>query len=156
MLGLASFQFVGLWLMAVAVYILLAGEISATELAAGSSLAGLIVIFLILQRRVVRRRYSPAVPLKAFVRPISALLPDAVRVGKILLASLFHPGMTGHLLQQPFTEGTTTPEDVSRRAVAVLGISLAPNAFAICQQKDALLLHCLHPRQATPDPKWPA
>jgi hypothetical protein len=159
MRSLAVVRFATTWLVFAALYLLLAGEISATEIEAGLPLTIMVVAFVLLQRRIARRRISlPAVP-RAYVRPVAALLPDALRVGKIILASLVRPaGEVGHLLRQPFDPGGSSSPEAGHRAVAVLGVSLAPNAFAVClmPRDNILLLHCLHPKQPSPDRAWPA
>src|SRR5690242_5338235 len=107
MRSLAIVQFAAAWLIFAALYLLLAGEVSATEIAAGLPLAILITAFLLLQRRIAARRISLRAVPKAYGRPVAALLPDAVRVGKVILASLVHrpEQETGHLLRQPFNPG---------------------------------------------------
>jgi hypothetical protein len=157
---LAIVQLAALWLILAALYLLLAGQVTPSEIEAGGPLAVLIVVFTLLRQRIGKRRIRvPAVP-KAYVRPIAALLPDAFRVGKIILASLVRrPGTkTGHLLHQPFIPGDLTPPKAGRRALVELGMSLAPNAFAIClkPEDNILLLHCLHPKPPSPDRMWPS
>jgi hypothetical protein len=159
MRSLAFVRFAAAWLLFATLYLLLAGEVSATEIEAGAPLAILTVAFVLLQRRIAARRLSLPLMTKAYIRPLAALLPDAVRVGKVILVSLVHrpAADVGHLLRQPFQAGGSSPAEAGRQAVVELGLSLAPNAFAVClrPQDDELLLHCLHPKQASPDRAWP-
>jgi hypothetical protein len=160
MRSLAIVQLALAWLIFAALYLLLAGQISATEIEAGGPLTILIVTFMLLQRRIARQRMSVPMVLKAYIRPIATLLPDAFRVGKVILSSLVRrPGAkAGHLLHQPFNPGDRSPPEAGRRAVVELGASLAPNAFVVRlnPEDNTLLLHCLHPKSENRDRTWPA
>jgi hypothetical protein len=153
-----SLAFVGIVLFGL--YLLLAGEVSLTEIAADFAVSILILAFALVQRRIAVHRLRLPLAMKPYARPVAALLPDTFRVGKVIVASLIRrPGTkTGHLLHQPFIPGDFSPRQAGRRAVVELGVSLAPNAFAICvkPQDNTLLLHCLHPKQASPDRTWPS
>lgn len=89
-----------------------------------------------------------------------ALYPDLVRVGLRLLAALKQrpDGAMGTIATQPFRRGD--PEDAvaaGRRALVVLGASLAPNGYVLRapQDRDVLVMHRLAAASPNPDAAWP-
>lgn len=139
--GLASF------------YLLLAGQVSVSELGAGAGLATAATAYACVAHLRARRRLSlprrwPLVALAAGSR----LFPDAARVGWALLL-----GRQGALASQDFRIGEHTAPDAAHRAVAILAVSAAPNAVVVTldDEDQTMLLHHLAPRRPSADREWP-
>lgn len=132
-------------------YLLFAGTVSATELEAGVPLAVATVGLMVLLQRLARRPLSLRAPARAFHRPLTAVVPDAVRVARVLLSP--RP-REGGLICQPFRRGGC--REAGRRALTVIGCSLAPNGIVVRMTRDALIIHYLAPKQPNPDREWPA
>lgn len=141
-------------------YILFAGEASATEIAAGVPAAIAVAGFTVLLHRVAGRPFRLKAPwLRVLAGPLAALLPDAVRVGRVLLRALWRrpPGAVGSMVRQPFQKGGEDPASAARRGLVTLGSSLAPNGYVldIPDGEGALLLHRLAAVPSDPDQRWP-
>lgn len=158
MCGALFIQHIIVWVILAALYLLFAGQVSMTEIEAGLPLTLVASALVAIQRRTAVRHWSGPVRAKALFKPILSLVPDAIRVGAVLCASLLRrpDGSAGFILRQPFRPGGNRPDDNARRGVTELSASFAPNAFAIRLREDALLLHCLSSRKPSPDAEWPA
>ncbi len=132
-------------------YFLLAGQVSVTEIIACVPVAALAAAFSATLLRAKERRFHlRRRALLAMLRAIGALLPDAVRVGRMLLAR----DPAGQAVRQPFRRGGNNEADASRRAVVSLGVSLAPNSYVLCMDGE-LLVHRLAPGPSNDDLEWP-
>lgn len=142
------------WLVLAAFYLLCAGQVSADEAVAAILAAAVGAIFSVLIRRAADRPLRLRAPWpRTICRPLAALLPDAARVGRVLLSARPH----GEAVIQPFAHGGETPEDAGRRALVTLGASLAPNGYVlrIPGATDALLMHRLAHAPPKRDRAWP-
>ncbi len=145
------------WSVFLAFYLLLAGAISTNELLAGIPAAAAASCFAIGLHRVEERRTSLRGPWpRLLLRPLAALLPDAVKAARILLRAIARrpDGPVGLPTRQPFREGTG-PRDAGRRGLVTLATSLAPNGYVLAVGPDALILHRLAPAPPRPDREWP-
>ncbi len=143
-----------------ACYALFAGELSVSELEAGVPAAALATALAVLLHRSRQRPFRLRAPwLRVLGRPLAALFADAVKVGLVLATAIRRrpSGPVGSVLRQPFRHGGDDPADAGRRALSILGSSFAPNGFVLRapDRRDVLLVHCLHPAPAKPDPEWP-
>ena len=142
-------------------YALFAGQVSTTEAIAGIFLAIVMTTYAALLRHVRHRdlNLAGAPWVRLIVRPAASLLPDAVRVGRVLLRCLWRrpAGPVGVVSRQPFRSGSNDPGDAGRRGLVTLGISLAPNGYALelAACDDAVVLHRLAGAAPTADREWP-
>jgi hypothetical protein len=142
-------------------YLLLAGVASTDEIVAAGTCALLATAFSILLRRGAARQFRfRSVPWhRVLARPLAALLPDTVRVARMLArAVVLGPRQgAGAWTWQEFRHGGDGADDAARRALVTLGVSFAPNAYVLQlpDTRDALLLHRLAERTPSPDPEWP-
>jgi hypothetical protein len=148
------------WLIFLGLYLLLAGQVSLTEIVAGVPAAAFAACFTVLLHRVSERRFRLDVPWWRVVgQPLAAVMPDAICVGRALLGAVLRRplGPLGALARQPFRQGGDVPPDPTRRGLVTLGSSLAPNGFVVSipQGQDILLLHRLVPAPPDPDREWP-
>ena len=144
------------------IYILFAGQVSVTEIEAGAPAAVAAAGFTVLLHRVAEpeRAFRLKAPwLRVLGKPLAALFPDAVRVGRALLQALWRrpSSAVGLVVRQPFQEGGGDPASAARRGLVTLGSSLAPNGYVlgIPDEEEALLLHRLAAVPPDPDQRWP-
>lgn len=138
---------------------MLAGEISTVEVVAALVCSGLGTAVALGLITIARRRFRFRPAPDAVLRPWAALVPETFAVGQQLIAATIRlVDQRGGFVRQPFDPGETDdPTDAGRRAVAVLGISLAPRSFAVRgDRSDTMILHTLPERSASPDRRWPA
>ncbi len=127
--------------------------------------AALWIVFLaLLYRRAEERRLRlPAPRLRILARvtfrALAAIPPDILRVGQTLVRSLYGPRVAhaGIPSNQPFRHGNDSAEDAARRAMVVLGTSLAPNGYVLMMPEgsEAMVLHRLALVPPKPDREWP-
>ena len=149
-----------LWIVFLGVYLLFAGPVSASELIAGVPSAALITGFALLYRRTEERQMDLRAPwLRVILRSLGAVPGDAVRVGGALIGLLWHrrENHIGISTHQPFRHGDRTPTDAARRAIVVLGTSLAPNGYVLMMPRDSetMVLHRLVLTPPRPEREWP-
>ena len=101
----------------------------------------------------------PTPPPRAIVRPLAALVSDTGRVGLVLLRALARrpAAAVGGPSPQPLRGAEGSRSDAGRRALVVLGSSLAPNGYVLdgSWPEQTLLLHRLSPAKPETDPDWP-
>lgn len=149
------------WIVLTCFYLLFAGQASVSEMIAGVPAAALATCIALLLRRARSRPLRLRAPWPRVVgRPLASLFPDAVRVGRVLLAALRRrpDGPVGMSSRQPFRHGDDDAADAGRRGLVTLGISLAPNGYvlSIPDGQDVLLMHRLVPSAPDSDTEWPA
>jgi hypothetical protein len=122
-------------------YCLLAGQASMTECIAGVTVVPATAAFIAARRRRGGGRLTLSAPAKAFLRPLMALTPDTVHVGRALaLAIIFGPSADGGVfMRQP----PLPPEPVGSKGVRILSQSLTPKSFVLGDADGAEILHCL-------------
>jgi hypothetical protein len=147
------------WLVLAALYALLAGQISLTEAAAGLIATGLAAGYGVLLHRSGSRVLALSAPWPRMVlRPLAALVPDAWRVGRVLLTVLWRrpEGSVGTRSRQTFRRGGHGGEDAGRRGIVTLALSLAPNGYVLGIGPSDISLHRLAPATPSGDREWPA
>ena len=139
-------------------YLFLAGSVDAVEIAAALVCAGLGTTLAVALEIVAKRNFEPRPPLRAVLRPFAALLPETAVVGRELVSAAV-TGTTrqrGDFIRQPFEPGADDARSAGRRALTVIGVSLAPRTFVVRGElSDALLLHGLPPKPISSDRRWP-
>lgn len=140
-------------------YLFLAGTVDAVELTAMAICAGAGTAMAIALEDVAKRNYLLMPPPKAILRPLLALLPELLLVGRELVAAIVvgPSRQRGEFTRQPFEPGGDDPRAAARRALTVIGVSLAPRTFVVRGElSDHLLTHGLPPKPPSPDRVWPA
>ena len=153
------------FLISAGLYLIFAGQVSGTEIAAGVPAAGLVAAYAGLRHRGESRPMRLRGPwLRLVLSPTAAVAGDAARVGIRLLRAVFVPGsrVAGTTSRQPFRSGSAEPADAGWRALVTLASSLAPNGIvldvvpsALLRDEHALLMHRLAPARPDPDREWP-
>jgi hypothetical protein len=141
-------------------YLLFAGQASLAECGM-AVLCGLAATWLslALRRRAKRPFRFASMPWRPFLGLPATMLRESARVGAALARALL-PGSApaGSTAPQPFQPGGEAAEEHARRALVVLGLSMAPNGFVLDDQPDggsALLVHRLVPQAPATDRRWP-
>lgn len=140
-------------------YLLLAGSIDAVEATAASIGAVAGTALAVSLSLVSHQRFAWTVPGRAIVRPLAALAPDAWSVGRTLLTIILRGSRPheGDFARQSFDPGQDDAASATRRAVVVLGMSLAPRSYVVRGERtDELLLHSLPRKAPSADIHWPA
>ena len=152
-------RFAAFWLLLAALYALFAGDVSVTEAIAGLIATGLGALYGLL----LHKCRSVAVALRApwprmVLRPVAALAPDASRVGRVLLKTLWGrpEGSAGMVSRQRFRSGQPNPADAGRRGIVTLALSLAPNGYVLAIEESNIVLHSLAPAAPSTNVTWPA
>lgn len=148
------------WAILFGAYLLFAGQLSKSEIIAGLPASALVTGFGVLLRRAEQHRLRLDAPwFRVIGATLGALYPDALRVGRVLLAVLLRrpAGAVGSISGQPFLAGDEAPVTAGRRALVTLGSSVAANGYVvgIDRMAAALYLHRLAPVPPKPDPVWP-
>ena len=149
-----------LWIAFLGLYLLFAAPVSTQELIAGVPSAAAITGFALLYRHAEERRMDLRAPwFRVTLCALAAVPPDVLRVGRALLRSLWEPrsAQTGLAAHQPFLQGNDTAADATRRALVVLGTSLAPNGYVLMMPEgsETMVLHRLVHVAPRPDREWP-
>ena len=149
-----------LWIVFLGLYLFFAAPVSSSELVAGVPSAAALTAFALLYRRAEERRMNLRAPwLRVIFRSLGSVPGDVLRVGRMLIGSLWHAperqvGIASH---QPFRQGDDTATDAARRAMVVLGTSLAPNGFVLMMPEgsETMVLHRLVLTPPRAEREWP-
>jgi hypothetical protein len=145
------------WVAFAALYLLLAGQVSAEEMVAASLIGFGILAFSRHLVHLASHRLKLRLPWWRLLRSTAAsLAKETVRVAALLLP--WRPFGEGVVMQQPFAFGGDAPADVARRGAVQLALSMAPNGIVLARPEgsESLPVHRLDPRQpASPDRCWP-
>ena len=138
-------------------YLLLAGQAGGTEFAAAVPAVLLAAgMGRALQAHADRRVQLRAPWPRVLLRPSASICLDSVRVGIALLHAIARPDAhAGEISRQAFRAGGGQPHEAGRRALVVLGASLAPNGLVVDVSADALSMHRLVPARPQDDTEWP-
>jgi hypothetical protein len=143
---------------AFALYLLFAGQVSASEAGTGLVLAVAATIWAWLIRRCSDRTFEGGPEhLRVWGRALGGLPGATWRTGLALGRAALAGGSPGLALRHPFRYGPVEDgRDRARRASAVLAASLAPDSFVIRleRERDEVLVHTLERRAGEPDPRW--
>lgn len=144
-------------------YLLLAGSLTGTELAAAIVSAAAVAGFTTIQRLYQRRPLTlTRPPARLLLRTLAAFVTDTGHVGLALFRALAG-STTGAATWQQFYPGGQNPHDAGRRALVTLFTSMAPNGLvldlrpsALSEADAGLLLHRLVPASPLLNKDWPA
>ena len=142
------------------VYLLLAGSFDTVE-AIAMLVCTVLGTALVVGQSVVANEHVTLRPApRAILGPLAALLPELYAVGRQLFDVAIHGASRhrGDYVHQPFDFGTDDPREAGRRAVTLIGVSLAPRSFVIRGERanGTVLLHGFPPKPMSPDRRWPA
>ncbi len=144
------------WLTLFALYMLFAGKASRAELSAAALVAVASSAFAVYVYQQGHRPMRLRAPFPyLFWRVGLALARDTVKAGGALFRAALGAPVKGVIQRQPFDTRDDSPEQVGRRALVILGLSIAPNGFVLEETGDSLLLHRLVPAAPEQDPEWP-
>ncbi len=147
-----------MWCVAFGSYLLFAGTISFSELLTGVGLATLAVLFAHVVRENSRRRFSAArEQIRPLLRAVGDILPATGRTGAVLAAVVVCGGSPGRSMRSRFRFGLAEdPRQRTRRGLAVLCASLAPNRFVVDVERarGEALTHAVDRSSAEADPEW--
>lgn len=149
-----------LWIVFFGLYLFFAAPVSSSELIAGAPSAAAITAFALLYRRSEETWMDLRAPwLRVILHSLGAIPGDVLRLGGAFLQSFWQEprSQIGLPTHQPFRQGTDTAANATRRAMVVLGTSLAPNGYVLMmpQGSETLVLHRLVLTPAKPDREWP-
>jgi len=144
------------WCLSGAVYLLFAGQVSADEVATAVVLATLATVWSVVIRRCSQVHFGHAPHLTAaLLRAMRDLMPAAMRVGLILVRSAGQRASPGRAVRAAFAPGRAgDPAARTRRAVALLAASLAPDRLVIATDANEAHLHVLGELSHAPDARW--
>ena len=135
-----------------------AGDVSTVEVIAALICGAAGTGFSVALNVVAKKHFSLSPPAKVVLKPFGALVPEYLVVGRALVAVAVSgaPRQRGAFVHQPFDFGGNDARSASRRALTVIGVSLAPRTFVIRGENgDALLLHGFPDKAPSPDTEWP-
>ena len=143
------------WAGLTGLYVVLAGQLSISEMTAGL-LAGLAAAALSLMlRAAAEQRLRLRAPWQRLVPRLSlAVLRDLNRVA-LALAKAVMAGHAGAIQVQPVAPAGDTAAGAGRRALAMLLASVAPNGYVLEARRAALTLHHLAEAAPAADRQWP-
>jgi hypothetical protein len=146
------------WLVSLATYLLLAGQVSKSEIAVGVVLASGATGWYLLLRHCSTRRFAPtAEHLSVWLRTLLKLVPATLRTGAVLVRVAALGGSPGTVRAVPFADGELDdPVQRARRATAILAASLAPDSFVVRANhgKGQALIHSIIGGTPEPDRDW--
>lgn len=146
------------WAAAFALYLLFAGRLGGSEVAAGAALATLATGWAAFVRRCGERSFRGwRAHGRPVLRALAHLAPATLRSGIVLLRVAARGGSPARPMPCAFVRGgRDDPHDCARRATALLIASLAPDSFVLRAAPDRsdVLLHGIFGPPADPDPRW--
>lgn len=153
-------RFLVTWAVFFGLYLMFAGQLSASELGIGVFAGAAIATFSLILWRHESRSLGLGAPWpRLILSPLFALPADSWRAGRVLLNALWRKpmGEIGARQKQPFQHGDDTPRAAGRRALATLAVSFAPNGYVldITDNENDMLIHRLHPTGPKADMGWP-
>lgn len=152
-----AIQWLLVWCFVFGTYLIFAGTLSVSELLTGVVVSALATVWAGLISASPARRFSAA---KEQIRPalvaVAALFMATVRTGGVLAKVAVRGGSPGRSVRSRFRFGPREdPRARSRRAIAVLCASLAPNRFVVEVERSRgeALLHAVD-MSAAPNSEW--
>lgn len=147
-----------IWCVAFGSYLLFAGTISVNEVITGGVVATLAAAWAYLMSDCSRRRFSAhGEQIVPCLRAIGGLGPATVRTAAVLARAALRGGSPGRAGRGPFHFGLDDdPAARSRRALAVLCASLAPDRFVVHldRRRNDAVMHAVVHTERQPDPEW--
>ena len=138
-----------IWPVLLGVYLLLSGDLGASEWIAGCAVATAATLLVGRIEAIAQRRFGlPPGVLRIAGTSLAGLLPETARVAGVLLRVLARRpgGAVGTVEDQPFPASGDAKRDATRLALETLGQSLSPNGFALSVGDGTLRLHRLASR----------
>jgi multisubunit Na+/H+ antiporter MnhE subunit len=138
-------------------YWLFVGKLSANEICLGLCGGALAALWTVALSRAATVRFRFQWRAIVTVAAAAATVPKAAaQVTAILVKSGRHRPR-GSIIEQPFDHGRDrSPADATRRAAVLLGVSLAPDRFALLHDGDRMRVHRLVAGPRGGDGQWPA
>ena len=149
---------IAIWCLIFGLYLLLAGEVSRNEVVVAFALTSFATAWARLIRACTERHFSGRLDLgRALVRPLAHLPRATAQTGLVLGRVVWRGGSPGRAGRARFSCGAKDDaREASRRALAIIGSSLAPDRFVVdvdCNNRTALL-HDLVRSDREPDERW--
>jgi hypothetical protein len=145
------------WCLTYGIYLAFAGDVSVDESVTGLLMATLMTVWALLIRRSSPDRFAASWEVVRHVLRAVADVPSAAaQTGLVLLKTVLAGGSPGRAHRDAFRFGGSDATDRTRRAIAVLCASLAPDRFVADVKRDdeVALLHSIVRRDHVPDPRW--
>ena len=147
-----------IWCVAFGSYLIFAGTISVNELITGAVAATLAAAWAYVISDCARRRFGAhREQIVPTLRAIAGLGPATLRTAAVLIGAALHGGSPGRALRGPLRFGVCDdPAARSRRALAVLCASLAPDRFVVHldHRRSEAVMHAIDGAERQSDPEW--
>jgi hypothetical protein len=147
-----------IWCVAFGSYLLFAGTVSFNELVTGAMVATLVTAWAYLISDSARRRFSAhREQIVPTLRALGSLGPASLRTTAVLIGVTLRGGSPGRATRNRLRFGVDDdPAARSRRALAVLGASLAPDRFVVNldQRRSEAVMHAVASAERESDPEW--
>jgi hypothetical protein len=147
-----------IWFIAFGAYLLFVGEISRNELVTGCVLASFAAVWAYSAREISNVRFAASRrQIRPILRATAKLGPATARTGIQLLYFAANGGRLARAVQVTFESGAADdPADRSRRAIAMLGASLAPDRFVVNEDRgrSRVDIHEITRSGRDPEPEW--
>lgn len=145
------------WCLSYAAYMLFAGTETADEFITAGVLASFAALWAFLIRRVSRRRFSLTwIGLQQVARSIGHLPVAVVRTAGVLTSAIVRGTSPGRFYEVQFRASQGGAAESTRRALAVLCASLAPDSFVVDAEpeRNVASIHRIVPGHHSPDQRW--
>jgi hypothetical protein len=153
-----SMATVVIWCVGFGSYLIFAGTVSFDELITGAAVATLATAWAYLISGCARRRFGASrEQIVPALRAIAGLAPATLRTAAILTGAALRGGSPGRALRSPLRFGVwDDPAARSRRALAVLCASLAPDRFVVHldQGRSEAVMHAIGRAEREVNPEW--
>jgi hypothetical protein len=147
-----------IWCVAFGSYLLFAGTISFNEVITGALAATLAAAWAYLVSSCSRRRFGAHLEqIAPGFRAAASLGPATLRTSAVLARVAVRGGSPGRAARNALRFGVCDdPAARSRRALAVLGASLAPDRFVIHldHRRSEAIMHAIDRAERESDPEW--
>jgi hypothetical protein len=147
-----------MWCVAFASYLIFAGTTDSDELVTGVVVATLAAGWAYLISDCSRRRFGAhREQIMPVLRAIAGLGPATLRTAAVLTRAGLRGGSPGRAARSPLRFGLEDdPAARSRRALAVLGASLAPDRFVtyLDWRRSEAVMHAIDKAERQSDPEW--
>ena len=141
-------------------YLFLAGSLGTVEIVSALVCCTLGTTLAVGLSLVAKTHFTLRPAPRAILRPLASALPEFLTVGRELVGVALRGAGRHHgdYVHQPFDFGADTPSEAGRRAVTLIGVSLAPRTFVVRGNRadDSILLHGFPAKPVSPDRRWPA
>lgn len=147
-----------IWCVAFGSYLIFAGTISVNELITSAVVATLAAAWAYLISGCARRRFGAhREQIVPTLRAVAGLGPATLRTAAVLTSTALRSGSPGRALRSPLRFGVCDdPAARSRRALAVLCASMAPDRFVVHldHRRSEAVMHAIDGVERQSDPEW--